>query len=182
MSHPNRIRLVAGLLLAGGLVAFFYMVRISGWERSADGTRFLMPDTGGKQYAKAEILPLLGQYGGIAIGLGVALLIIAQIYAARQKRAERDGVPFPKPAPKIGPLKTVLLMAMAITIGMVVTFGYRWYDYVTHAASPFDEVGIALNSRLPEPLRAWGCERLKERFSRTLPPHGCADGTGRAWR
>lgn len=182
MSIPNRIRLVAGLFFAGGLVAFFYMFRISGWERSADGTRFIMPDTGGKQYAKAEILPLLGQYGGIAIGLSIALLIIAQIVAARQKRAERDGVPFPKPAPKASVLQTLLIMAVAVSLGTGIVFGYRWYDYVTNAKSPFDEVGIAINSRLPASLRDWGCGRLKERFGRTLPPYGCADATGRNWR
>lgn len=181
MSIPNRLRFVALLFLVGGVVAFFYVVRISGWERVDGGARFVVPDTSGQQHVKSEILSLLGQYGGIAIGLGVALLIAAQVYAARQRRAVREGQPFPKPV-RVGLARTTALFAFAIVVGLGVTFGYRWYDYVANAASPYDEVGIEINSRLPESLRAWGCGRLKERFARAIPPYGCSDATGRNWR
>lgn len=181
MSAANRLRFVALLFLAGGLAAFFYVFRISGWERVDGGARFLIPGTDGKQFVKAEILPLLGQYGGIAIGLSVVLLIFAQIAAMRQRRAIAEGRPLPQPA-KVGPVRVIALVALSILVGCGVTIGYRWYDYVANAASPYDEVGIEINSRLPEPLRAWGCGRLKERFARAIPPYGCSDATGRAWR
>lgn len=181
MSLPNRFRLVALIFFAGGLVAFFYAFRISGWERVDGGSRFVMPDSGGQQFVKAEILPLLGQYGGIAIGLGVALLVAAQIYTARQRRTVSQDRPPAAPV-KIGLARTIARVVLAIAIGVGVTFGYRWYDYVANAKSPYDEVGIAINSRLPESLRAWGCSRLKERFARSIPPYGCSDASGRGWR
>lgn len=181
MSIPNRLRLVSLIFFAGGLIAFFYVIRISGWERADGGSRFVVPDSGGQQFVKAEIVPLLGQYGGIAIGLGIALLVAAQIYAMRQRRAASDGRPFPAPV-KTGPIRTVALIVFAIIVGVGITFGYRWYDYIANATSPYDEVGIEINSRLPEPLRAWGCGRLKERFARSIPPYGCSDASGRGWR
>ena len=181
MSIPNRLRFVALLFFIGGLVAFFYAFRISGWERVDGGARFVIPDTGGQQHVKAEILPLLGQYGGIAIGLGIALLVAAQIYAVRQRRAIDAGIPLAKPA-KLGPVRTIALFVVAIALGLGLTLGHRWYDYVANATSPYDEIGIEINSRLPESLRAWGCGRLKERFARAIPPYGCSDATGRNWR
>ena len=153
MSVANRLRFVALLFLAGGLVAFFYVFRISGWERVDGGARFLIADTDGKQFVKAEILPLLGQYGGIAIGLSVVLLIFAQIAAMRQRRATAEGRPQPQPA-RMRPLRFIALVVLSTVIGCGLTIGYRWYDYVANAASPYDEIGIDINSRLPEPLRA----------------------------
>lgn len=67
-------------------------------------------------------------------------------------------------------------VAIAIFIAGIGTIGWRWYSYVTAGASPYDEVGIEVNRRLPEPLRAWGCERIKERFLRAVPPYGCQPG------
>lgn len=34
-------------------------------------------------------------------------------------------------------------------------------------------MGIALNSRMPQPLRKWGCDRLYLTFGNALPPKGC---------
>ncbi len=181
MSIPNRLRLVSLIFFAGGAIAFFYVARIAGWERVDGGSRFVVPDSGGQQHVKAEILPLLGQYGGIAIGLGVALVLCAQVYAMRQRRAVAQGRPIPVPV-RMGPLRTIALLVFAIAAGLGITLGYRWYDYVANATSPYDEVGIEINSRLPESLRTWGCGRLKERFSRAIPPYGCSDATGRSWR
>ncbi|PZN98669.1 MAG: hypothetical protein DCF30_13660 [Hyphomicrobiales bacterium] len=79
-------------------------------------------------------------------------------------------------------MRTAVLAVVAITAGVVITFGYRWYDYLSNAPSPYDEVGIAINSRLPDGLRSWGCGKLKERFPRSLPPYGCSDASGRGWR
>lgn len=181
MSIPNRLRLVSLLFFAAGLVAFFYMVRISGWERAAGGARFVVPDSGGQQFVEARILTLLGQYGGIAIGLGVALLVAAQIYAVRQRHAVAEGRSLPARR-SMGPARTVALVCAAAILGVGTTFGYRWYDYVANATSPYDEVGIAINRRLPEPLRMWGCGKLRERFARSVPPYGCGNAAGTGWR
>jgi hypothetical protein len=67
-------------------------------------------------------------------------------------------------------------VAFAITLAGVGTIGWRWYSYVTAGTSPYDEVGIEVNRRLPESLRTWGCERIKERFPRSVPPYGCQPG------
>jgi len=73
-------------------------------------------------------------------------------------------------------------VALAATVGLGIllagigTVGWRWYSYVTAGASPYDEVGIEVNRRLPESLRVWGCERIKERFPRSVPPYGCQPG------
>ena len=69
-----------------------------------------------------------------------------------------------------------VFVALGIALAGVGTIGWRWYDYVTAGASPYDEVGIEVNRRLPEPLRAWGCGRIKERFPRAVPPYGCQPG------
>lgn len=73
-------------------------------------------------------------------------------------------------------------LALAVTVGVgillsgVGTLGWRWYHYVNAGDTPYDEVGIEVNRRLPEPLRAWGCARIKERFPRAVPPYGCQPG------
>ncbi|TXM66304.1 hypothetical protein FV226_23810 [Methylobacterium sp. WL12] len=67
-------------------------------------------------------------------------------------------------------------VAFAILLAGVGTIGWRWYSYVTAGATPYDGVGIEVNRYLPEPLRAWGCARIKERFPRAVPPYGCQPG------
>ncbi|PJI54849.1 hypothetical protein CTI14_10820 [Methylobacterium radiotolerans] len=69
-----------------------------------------------------------------------------------------------------------VFVAAGIALAGAGTIGWRWYSYVTTGASPYDEVGIEVNRRLPEPLRAWGCQRIKERFPRAVPPYGCQPG------
>ncbi|MGO4128305.1 hypothetical protein AB4Z01_28190 [Inquilinus sp. YAF38] len=78
----------------------------------------------------------------------------------------------------MGKLFSVLI---GIIIAVVVVFGFTWYRYVTNTDSPYDEIGIELNSRLPAPLRDWGCARLKANFARALPPYGCQSADGRSW-
>lgn len=70
----------------------------------------------------------------------------------------------------------VASVAFAIVLAAAGTVGWRWYHYVTAGASPYDEVGIEVNRHLPQPLREWGCARIKERFPRALPPYGCQPG------
>lgn len=47
--------------------------------------------------------------------------------------------------------------------------------------SPYDEVGIELNSRLPLPLRKWSCDKLHATFGSVLPPYGCSTENGATW-
>ena len=67
-------------------------------------------------------------------------------------------------------------VAVAILLAGLGTLGWRWYRYVTAGPTPYDEVGIEVNIRLPAPLREWGCARIKERFPRAVPPYGCQSG------
>lgn len=78
-------------------------------------------------------------------------------------------------------MKKVAQVVCIVVIAAAVMFGGRWYMYVAQAGSPYDEVGIALNSQAPKPLRRWGCHRLQERFPRQLPPYGCTGQDGRTW-
>lgn len=71
---------------------------------------------------------------------------------------------------------TAACMAFAILLAGLGTIGWRWYSYVTSGASPYDEVGIEVNRRLPDSLRSWGCAHIKERFPRAVPPYGCQPG------
>ena len=66
----------------------------------------------------------------------------------------------------------VISIPLAALIAFVIVAGWDWYAYAT-AGEPYDEVGIELNSRMPDPMRRWACERIKARHPGTLPPHGC---------
>lgn len=66
-------------------------------------------------------------------------------------------------------------------IAGVLLFGQRWYSYVTNTTSPYDEVGIEINSALPAPIRKWGCDKLHERFPDARPPNGCQTPDGKSW-
>ena len=44
---------------------------------------------------------------------------------------------------------TAACVAFAILLAGLGTIGWRWYSYVTAGASPYDEVGIEVNRRLP---------------------------------
>lgn len=67
-------------------------------------------------------------------------------------------------------------MAFAILLAGASAIGWRWYSYVTAGTSPYDEVGIEVNRRLPDSLRDWGCTGIKARFPRAVPPYGCPAG------
>ena len=74
-------------------------------------------------------------------------------------------------------LRLVVLMVVVIA-GVL---GFNWYRYVTNSESPYQEVGIELNSRMPDPIRQWGCDQLQATFAGALPPYGCATGDGTSW-
>ena len=65
---------------------------------------------------------------------------------------------------------TAACVAFAILLAGLGTIGWRWYSYVTAGTSPYDEIGIEVNRRLPDSLRSWGCAHIKERFPRAVPP------------
>lgn len=83
-----------------------------------------------------------------------------------------------KKSPALKAILVVLIGVAAITLFL----GKRWYDYVSKAKSPYEEIGIELNSRAPGPLNRWGCAQLQERFAKSIPPYGCAAGDGRQWK
>ena len=79
-------------------------------------------------------------------------------------------------------LKKILTFVVVIVLGVGIAGGYRWYSYVTAAPDPLDEVGIDLNSRMPMPLRKWGCFQMQKRFGDRIPPYGCQSSTdGTKW-
>ncbi|HVZ03779.1 hypothetical protein [Hyphomicrobium sp.] len=73
--------------------------------------------------------------------------------------------------------RTILI----IIIAGVIFFGQRWYRYVNNKTSPYDEVGIELNSAMPAPVRKWGCDKLHANFPKSLPPYGCQAEDGKSW-
>lgn len=75
------------------------------------------------------------------------------------------------------PLRIILISLLAF----VIFFGQRWYTYVTNKTSPYDEVGIQINSALPSPIRKWGCDKLHANFANALPPAGCQAEDGKSW-
>lgn len=74
----------------------------------------------------------------------------------------------------------ILLIAV---IAMVAVVGFCWYRYAVNTQSPYDEVGIELNSRMPGPINTWACGKLHTTFGDVLPPYGCQDAAdSRQWR
>ena len=64
------------------------------------------------------------------------------------------------------------LLLVPLFIGSIIV--YMWYDSATTSEDPYDEIFIEINSYMPEPIRAWGCKKVLERFKAgILPPHTC---------
>lgn len=174
---PLRAAVVIFVLV--GLIGLGFMVWISTWAR--DGADFVTSHLPGTRF-KPEILPLLGQLGGGALGLGFALLLVERIATARAKRIaatpEAD-----RPARRAQtPAQAAVTVGLSLLIGGVGVLGYKWYAYVTNTTSPYDEIGIDLNSMAPGPINAWGCAQLKTTFgARAIPPYGCAKPDG-GWK
>jgi hypothetical protein len=62
---------------------------------------------------------------------------------------------------------------MIVTM-LALLIGGKWYAYVAHADSPFDEFGSSINSMMPGPINRVGCDMLKKRFGNLpIPPRGC---------
>jgi hypothetical protein len=66
-------------------------------------------------------------------------------------------------------IRPILLAAVILLVGG------KWYSYVAHADTPFDDLGASINSMMPPPIKRIGCSMLKERFGNIpIPPRGCA--------
>ncbi|WP_435169803.1 hypothetical protein [Falsirhodobacter sp. 1013] len=76
----------------------------------------------------------------------------------------------------------IVTIVIVVLIAATAVFGFRWYSYVSNTDSPYDEVGIEINSRLPARLNQWGCDKLHATFGNVVPPYGCAAGDGTTWR
>ncbi len=75
---------------------------------------------------------------------------------------------------------TYLILVLLVLLG---PFSFVYYRYVTNIESPYDDIGIRLNSSVPGFVQDWGCGKLKENFAEQLPPLGCAvDGDPTTWR
>ncbi|MGE7369837.1 hypothetical protein ACQKKX_12360 [Neorhizobium sp. NPDC001467] len=80
-------------------------------------------------------------------------------------------------------MKKIVSLLVAIIVAVTVTFGTRWYAYIHNTESPYDEIGIELHSRMPMPIRKWGCDKLHATFANAIPPYGCQkpEDMGRSW-
>lgn len=77
----------------------------------------------------------------------------------------------------------ILRVLLIVLIAAIVMFGWRWYQYVSNTDSPYNEVGIELNSRMPGPINKWGCDKLQQTFANALPPYGCqSTADAKQWR
>jgi hypothetical protein len=79
-------------------------------------------------------------------------------------------------------MKALVRLMLVIAVAVVIVIGFRWYRYVTNTDSPYDEIGITLNTAMPGPINSWGCTKLKATFANSLPPYGCAAGDGTQWK
>jgi len=71
-------------------------------------------------------------------------------------------------------MKKILKFVFLMVVALVAISGGTYYRYVTNTESPYDEIGIELNIRMPGPIRAWGCAQLKTNFANQIPPLGCS--------
>ncbi|MEW6125061.1 MAG: hypothetical protein AB1698_20850 [Pseudomonadota bacterium] len=66
------------------------------------------------------------------------------------------------------------MFIIRLLVLLVIAVGGYWAYYVFAAASPYDRIGVAINSHLPEQARAYGCAELKKRHAGAqAAPEGC---------
>lgn len=67
----------------------------------------------------------------------------------------------------------------ALFMMLTLAIGGKWYAYVAHADTPFDDFGSSINALMPAPINKVGCDMLHKRFGNIpIPPRGC-EGKGR---
>jgi len=70
--------------------------------------------------------------------------------------------------------KRVALIRAGLVASIMLIIGGKWYAYVAHSDSPFDDFGSGINSIMPGPINRLGCGMLKKRFGDIpIPPRGC---------
>ena len=78
--------------------------------------------------------------------------------------------------PRAAPSKLALVLPM-IAVGVLAAVAiplWKWHRWATAGETPYDEIGIEVNSYMPGPLRDWACGRIAQRFPGSIPPYGCA--------
>jgi hypothetical protein len=63
------------------------------------------------------------------------------------------------------------LLGIVVLLAIIV-FGYWLYATYT-IASANDEMWVEVNSRMPDPLRKWSCNEVKNRLGTPQEPTGC---------
>jgi hypothetical protein len=70
--------------------------------------------------------------------------------------------------------KRAAIVRVAILALIMMLIGGKWYLYVAHADSPYDDFGAGINSIMPAPIKRMGCRMLEKRFGDIpIPPKGC---------
>jgi hypothetical protein len=70
--------------------------------------------------------------------------------------------------------KRIALIRAGLLASIMLLVGGKWYSYVAHADSPFDDLGASINAIMPGPINRLGCDMLKKRFGDIpIPPRGC---------
>lgn len=68
----------------------------------------------------------------------------------------------------------MLRQLFSLIIFLFVVTGCFWFYRTLTLASPYDDAWIAINSRLPDPVRSWACQTVKRRLDHSGPaPRGC---------
>ena len=62
---------------------------------------------------------------------------------------------------------------LAMAIGVLILLAAYWVFLSYTIDQPYHEIWIDLNSRLPEPMRAWSCHTVFARVSAGIAPYGC---------
>lgn len=64
----------------------------------------------------------------------------------------------------------VLGALVGLALGVTIFWAYLTYTIVT----PYDEVWIAINTRMPQPAREWSCATVRDRLNKPgIAPLGC---------
>lgn len=68
----------------------------------------------------------------------------------------------------------MLRQLFSLVIFLTVVTGCFWFYRTLTLANPHDEAWIAINSRLPDPVRSWACQTVRKRLIDPGPaPRGC---------
>lgn len=103
--------------------------------------------------------------------------------ALAQLAVTAEAAPAAAPAKKRmpAPLRVILGVVVMLVVMAVAAGGY-WLWYVTSSNNRFDALGMEINAILPEPLNAWGCDQLQQRFMKERAPFGCTAADHTSWK